>query len=90
MVISGGTERLGFGHIPVLGNDCVLPRGAARLMNRNQLREVAVTDSPQRVLSDEVKAGNKDKGKRVDRTAKMFAGHSVMIHRGHCGVVYYE
>jgi methylenetetrahydrofolate reductase (NADPH) len=66
-------KRLGFEHIPVVGNVYVLARGPARLMNANGLPGCVVNDELYALLSEEAKESDKGKGKRLDRAAKMFA-----------------
>jgi methylenetetrahydrofolate reductase (NADPH) len=66
-------KRLGFGHVPVVGNVYVLSRGPARLMNRNGLPGCVVTDELMSLLNQEAKESDKGKAKRLDRAAKMVA-----------------
>ena len=66
-------KHLGFEHVPVMGNVYVLARGAARLMNRNGLPGCVVSDELLSALTEEAKADDKGKGKRLDRAAKMYA-----------------
>ena len=66
-------KRLGFEHVPVVGNVYVLGRGPARLMNRNGLPGCVVTDELMSLLEDESKESDKGKAKRLDRAAKMVA-----------------
>jgi methylenetetrahydrofolate reductase (NADPH) len=76
-------EHLGYGHIPVVGNVYVLPRGAARLMNRNGLPGCVVTDELLATISEEAEAEDRGRGKRLERAAKMYA---LMKGMGFAGV----
>ncbi len=60
-------------NIPVLANIYILPYGAARTMNANQIPGCVVTDKLLAELQDE--RGTKDKGRsaRLNRAAKMYA-----------------
>jgi methylenetetrahydrofolate reductase (NADPH) len=87
-------KRLGYGHVPVIGNVYVLARGAARLMNRNGLPGCVVTDELMNRLSEEANEEDKGKGKRLDRAAKMYAFMKGMgfagVHLGGHGMKYEE
>lgn len=58
---------------PVIGNIYVLPYGAGRVMNQNQLPGCVVTDKLLAVLEAEKSAEDKGVGARLLRAAKMYA-----------------
>jgi methylenetetrahydrofolate reductase (NADPH) len=66
-------RRLGFAHIPVIGNVYVLSRGAAQFMNRHEVPGCVVTDKLLSVITEESRAKDKGKAKRLERAAKMYA-----------------
>jgi methylenetetrahydrofolate reductase (NADPH) len=75
-------KRLGYGHIPVLGNIYLLPLGAAKLMNRNGLPGCVTTDKLVSVIEQEAAAADKGKQKRLERGAKMYAFMKGMGYAG--------
>ncbi|MHB8765064.1 MAG: methylenetetrahydrofolate reductase C-terminal domain-containing protein [Deferrisomatales bacterium] len=87
-------HHLGFGHVPVIGNVYLLPLGAARLMNRNGLPGCVVTNELVERIAKESEAGDKGKGARLDRAAKMYAFMKGMgfagVHIGGHGMKYEE
>ncbi len=60
-------------NIPVLANIYVLPYGAAKVMNANQIPGCVVTDKFVAELAEERKAEDKGKSARFLRAAKMYA-----------------
>ena len=66
-------KRLGSADVPLVGNVYVLSRGPARLMNRNGLPGCVVTDELLSVVTEESKAKDRGKAKRLERAAKMYA-----------------
>lgn len=60
-------------NIPVLANIYVLPCGAAKVMNANQIPGCVVTDKFVAELAEEKKAEDKGKSARFLRAAKMYA-----------------
>lgn len=78
--------------IPVLANIYILPLGAARVMNANQIPGCVVTDKMVAALADEAKAEDKGKGARVERAAQMYAIAKGMgcagAHIGGHGIAY--
>jgi methylenetetrahydrofolate reductase (NADPH) len=87
-------KRLGFEHIPVVGNVYVLASGPARLMNRNGLPGCVVTDAFLSMITEEAKAKDRGKAKRLERAAKMYAFMKGLgfagIHIGGHGLKYQE
>jgi methylenetetrahydrofolate reductase (NADPH) len=85
-------KHLGFGRVPVIGNVYLLSRGAARLMNRNGLPGCVVTDKLLSVITEEAKAKDRGKAKRLERAAKMVAFMKGMgfagVHLGGHGLQY--
>ncbi len=85
-------QRLGYQHVPVIGNIYVLPRGTARVMNRGQIPGTVVTDELLSVIEEEAQAPDKGKGKRLERAAKMYAFMKGMgfagVHIGGHGLNY--
>jgi len=85
-------KHLGFEHVPVIGNIYVLPRGAARLMNRNGVPGCVVTDKLLSVIEEEAREKGKRKAKRLERAAKMYAFMRGMgfagVHIGGFGLHY--
>ncbi len=85
-------KQLGFGHIPVVGNVYVLPRGPAATMNRNGVPGCVVTDELLALITEEAKAKDRGKAKRLERAAKMYAFMKGMgfagVHIGGHGLVY--
>ncbi|AFM41225.1 5,10-methylenetetrahydrofolate reductase [Desulfosporosinus acidiphilus SJ4] len=69
--------------IPVVGNIYILPFGAARIMNQNQLPGCVVTDKLLAELDAEKGAPDKGVGARMLRAAKMYA---IMKGMGFAGV----
>jgi 5,10-methylenetetrahydrofolate reductase len=69
--------------IPVVGNIYILPFGAARIMNQNQLPGCVVTDKLLAELDAEKGAADKGVGARMLRAAKMYA---IMKGMGFAGV----
>ena len=69
-------------NIPVVANIYILPYGAARTMNANQIPGCVVTDKLLAELQDE--RGTKDKGRsaRLNRAAKMYAISKGMGYAG--------
>ncbi len=59
--------------VPLIGNVYILPFGAARLMNKNQIPGCVVTDKLLKILDEERKAEDKGKQARLLRAAKMYA-----------------
>jgi len=60
-------------NIPVLANIYVLPYGAAKTMNANQIPGAVVTDKLLAEIGEERKAEDKGRGARLLRAAKMYA-----------------
>jgi methylenetetrahydrofolate reductase (NADPH) len=60
-------------NIPVLVNIYILPYGAARTMNANQIPGCVVTDKLLAELNKEREAKDKGRSARLDRAAKMYA-----------------
>jgi len=60
-------------NIPVIANIYVLPYGAAKTMNANQIPGCLVTDKLVAELAEEAKAEDKGKSARLLRAAKMYA-----------------
>ena len=60
-------------NIPVLANIYILPYGAARTMNANQIPGCVVTDKLLAELQEERGAKDKGRSARLDRAAKMYA-----------------
>lgn len=85
-------KHLGFEDVPVIGNVYVLARGPARFMNRNGVPGVVVTDKLLSVITEEAKAKDRGKAKRLERAAKMYAFMKGMgfagVHIGGHGVKY--
>ena len=85
-------RHLGFEHVPVIGNIYVLPRGTARLMNRNFIPGCVVTDKLLSAIQEEAKEKDKGKTKRLERAAKMYAFMKGMgfagVHLGGHGLRY--
>ncbi|KLU62067.1 bifunctional homocysteine S-methyltransferase/5,10-methylenetetrahydrofolate reductase [Peptococcaceae bacterium CEB3] len=69
--------------IPLVGNIYILPFGAARIMNQNQLPGCVVTDKLLAELEREKAAEDKGVGARLLRAAKMYA---IMKGMGFAGV----
>lgn len=61
-----------FPGIPVIGNLYLLPYGAGRLMNQNQIPGCVVTDKLLKTLEKEKAAPDKGVGARMERAAKMY------------------
>jgi len=85
-------KRLGFEHVPVVGNVYVLPRGAGRLMNQNGIPGCVVTDKLLALLDEEAADKATAKDKRLERAAKMVAFMKGMgfagVHIGGHGLSY--
>jgi len=77
---------------PVLANIYVLPYGAAKLMNANQIPGCVVTDKLVAELAEEAEAEDKGKSARLLRAAKMYAVAKGMgcagAHIGGHGITY--
>ncbi len=84
--------RLNGYRIPVMANIYVLPLGAARLMNSNQIPGCVVTDKLVAELAAEAKAEDKGRQARLLRAAKMYALAKGMgfagAHIGGHGITY--
>lgn len=65
--------RLNDLNVPVVGNVYILPYGAGRAMNQNQVPGCVVTDKLLAVLDKERQAPDKGLGARLLRAAKMYA-----------------
>ncbi len=76
-------RRLGYGHIPLVGNVYVLSLPTARLMNQNRIPGCVVTDRLLAQIAEESAAPDKGKGKRIERAAKMYA---LLKGMGYAGV----
>lgn len=70
-------------NVPVIGNIYILPYGAARIMNSNQLPGCVVTNELLAQLDKERTAEDKGLGARLLRAAKMYA---IMKGMGYNGV----
>ena len=85
-------KQLGFERVPVIGNVYVLSRGPARVMNRNGVPGCVVTDELLSVITEESKAKDRGKAKRLERAAKMYAFMKGMgfagVHIGGFGLRY--
>ncbi len=68
--------------VPLIGNVYILPYGAARLMNKNQIPGCVVTDELLKKLDEERKAPDKGKQARLLRAAKMYAFFKGMGYNG--------
>ena len=60
-------------NIPVLINIYVLPYGAAKIMNANQIPGAIVTDKLVAEIAEEIKSEDKGRSARLLRAAKMYA-----------------
>ena len=60
-------------HIPMMVNIYILPYGAGKTMNANQIPGCVVTDKLLKQLDEERTAKDKGKATRLDRAAKMYA-----------------
>ena len=60
-------------HTPMMVNIYILPYGAGRTMNANQIPGCVVTDKLLKQLDEERTAKDKGKAARLDRAAKMYA-----------------
>ncbi|MEA4900216.1 methylenetetrahydrofolate reductase C-terminal domain-containing protein [Desulfitobacterium sp.] len=65
--------RLNDLNVPIVGNIYILPYGAARIMNQNQLPGCVVTDKLLAEIDQERKAEDKGLSARLLRAAKMYA-----------------
>ena len=85
-------RRLGFEHVPVVGNLYVLSYSAAKLMNQNKLPGCVVTDELLALLAQEAEEPDRGKSKRLLRAAKMYAWLKEMgfagVHIGGHGLRY--
>ncbi len=85
-------RRLGYGHVPLVGNIYVLPRGAAATMNRNGVPGCVVTDELLAQIEKEAETKDKGKASRLERAAKMYAMMRGMgfsgVHLGGHGLRY--
>jgi len=70
-------------NLPVIGNIYILPYGAARMMNRNELPGSVVTDKLLREIDRERNDADKGEGARILRAARMYA---IMKGMGYSGV----
>ncbi len=70
-------------NIPLVGNIYILPYGAARMMNRNELPGSVVTDKLLAEIDRERNDSDKGEGARVLRAARMYA---IMKGMGFSGV----
>lgn len=59
--------------IPLIANIYILPYGAGRVMNANQIPGCVVTDKMLAELNEERKSKDKGRTARLDRAAKMYA-----------------
>ena len=75
-------RRLGYGHVPLIGNIYVLSAPAARAMNQNRVAGCVVTDDLLSLITEESKAKDRGKAKRLERAAKMYAYMKGMGYRG--------
>jgi methylenetetrahydrofolate reductase (NADPH) len=69
--------------VPLIGNIYILPYGAARMMNRNDLPGSVVTDKLLAEIDQERNAPDKGEGARMLRAARMYA---IMKGMGFSGV----
>lgn len=69
--------------VPLVGNIYILPYGAAKIMNQNQLPGCVVTDKLLAELDQERTAPDKGVGARLLRAAKMYA---ILKGMGYAGV----
>ncbi len=70
-------------NIPLIGNIYILPYGAARMMNRNELPGSVVTDKLLAELDKERNDPDKGEGARILRAARMYA---IMKGMGFSGI----
>lgn len=70
-------------NLPVIGNIYILPYGAAKMMNRNELPGSVVTDKLLAELERERHAPDKGQGARIERAARMYA---ILKGMGYSGV----
>lgn len=86
--------RLGYEHVPIVGNVYVLSRGAARVMRAGNVPGCVVTDELYARLTEEANAPDKGKAARLERAAKMYAFMRGMgydgVHIGGHGLKYEE
>jgi len=75
-------KQSGF-NLPLMGNIYILPYGAARMMNRNELSGSVVTDKLLAELEQEKNDPDKGEGARILRAARMYA---IMKGMGFSGV----
>jgi methylenetetrahydrofolate reductase (NADPH) len=75
-------KQSGF-NIPLVGNIYILPYGAAKMMNRNDLPGSVVTDKLLADLDRERNDPDKREGARIERAARMYA---IMKGMGFAGV----
>jgi methylenetetrahydrofolate reductase (NADPH) len=66
-------KRLGYEHVPLVGNVYVLGLGAARLMNRNGLPGCVVNDELLAQIEKESQDKTDARRKRIERAAKTYA-----------------
>ena len=69
-------------HIPMMVNIYILPYGAGKTMNANQIPGCVVTDKLLKLLDEERTAKDKGKATRLDRAAKMYAIARGLGYRG--------
>lgn len=70
-------------NLPVIGNIYILPYGAAKMMNRNELPGSVVTDKLLAELDKERNDSDKGEGARILRAARMYA---ILKGMGYSGV----
>jgi len=87
-------ERLGYGHVPIVGNVYVLSRGAARVMRAGDVPGCVITDELYARLTEEANAPDRGRAARLERAAKMYAFLKGMgydgVHIGGHGLKYDE
>lgn len=69
-------------HVPLIGNIYILPYGAAKMMNRNELPGSVVTDKLLDELDKERSSPDKGESARLLRAARMYAVLKGMGYRG--------
>lgn len=69
-------------NVPLIGNIYILPYGAARMMNNNELPGSVVTDKLLAELDKERNDSDKGEGARILRAARMYAILKGMGYRG--------
>ncbi len=76
-------RRLGYGHVPVIGNLYVLGVASARLMNKGGVPGCVVTDKLLAELEQEAQDKATAKAKRLERAARLYA---LLKGMGYAGV----